>query len=128
MGNTHGKEARSGSRLALPNDAGGSSHGATYHGEHGDRSRRATRGDLGSLGLPFGTSSSSRQQDVPFERRETKQEREARRLERERVARVKERERSMREEQVDGGFLVTMGVYTASEDFSKPVVRQLQVS
>ncbi|KAI1637798.1 hypothetical protein F4809DRAFT_308315 [Biscogniauxia mediterranea] len=127
MGNTHGKEARSGSRLALPNDAGGSSHGATYHGEHGDRSRRATRGDLGSLGLPFGTSSSSRQQDVPFERRETKQEREARRLERERVARVKERERSMREEQVDGGFLVTMGVYTASEDFSKPVVRQLQI-
>ncbi|KAI5919547.1 hypothetical protein F4810DRAFT_703454 [Camillea tinctor] len=129
MGNTHGKEARNGSRLALPNDAGGSSRagGATYHGEHGDRSRRATRGDLASLGLPFGGSSSSRQQDVPFERRETKQEREARRLERERVARVKERERSMREEHVDGGFLVTMGVYTASEDFSKPVVRQLQI-
>ncbi|KAI1497930.1 hypothetical protein F5X99DRAFT_420958 [Biscogniauxia marginata] len=127
MGNTHAKEARNGARLVLPNDAGGSSHGATYHGEHADRSRRATRGDLGSLGLPFSSPSSSRQQDVPFERRETKQEREARRLEKERIARVKEREHSMREEHVDGGFLVTMGVYTAPEDFCKSVVRQLQI-
>lgn len=33
----------------------------------------------------------------------------------------------MREEHVDGGFLVTLGTYTGTEDFSKPVVRQLQV-
>lgn len=61
-------------------------------------------------------------------RRETRQEREARRLERESAARVKERERSMREEHVDGGYLVTQGVYTGTEDFNKVVVRQLMVT
>lgn len=60
-------------------------------------------------------------------RRETKQEREARKLEKERVAREKERERSMREENVDGGYLVTQGVYTGTEDYNKGVVRQLMV-
>ena len=33
----------------------------------------------------------------------------------------------MREEQVDGGYLVTLGVYNGIEDFNKQVVRQLQV-
>jgi len=70
---------------------------------------------------------SSSHPEPPYERRETRQEREARRLERERVARVAERERSMREEQVDGGFLVTLGTYTGPEDFNKQIVRQLQV-
>lgn len=60
-------------------------------------------------------------------RRETKQEREARKLEKERVARGKERERSMREESVDGGYLVTQGVYTGIEDYNKGVVRQLMI-
>ena len=60
-------------------------------------------------------------------RRETKQEREARKLEKERVARDKERGRSMREESVDGGYLVTQGVYTGTEDYNKGVVRQLMV-
>ena len=73
---------------------------------------------------PGGGSSS----EPPYERRETKQEREARRLERERVARIAERERSMKEENVDGGYLVTMGTYTSPEDFNKQIVRQLQVS
>ena len=59
--------------------------------------------------------------------RETKQEREARRAEKERQARLKERERSMREEGVDGGYLVTLGTYTGPEDFSKAIVRQLQI-
>jgi hypothetical protein len=59
--------------------------------------------------------------------RETRQEKEARRTERERQARLKERERSMQEENVDGGFLVTLGTYIGPEDYSKPVVRQLQV-
>ncbi|KAI5860901.1 hypothetical protein GGS23DRAFT_606663 [Durotheca rogersii] len=126
MGNTHTKEAGGGRRTSHL-DPNGSSSGAGYHGDPSDRLRRASRPDLGGLGLPFGTSSSSRHQDVPFEHRETRQEKEARRLERERVARAKERERSMREEHADGGYLVTMGVYTASEDFSKPVVRQLQL-
>ena len=128
MGNTHTKEARSGSRFG-PNsalDAGGSSGGAGYQGDQPDRSRRASRVDIASLGLLTGGGSSSRH-DAPFEHRETKQEREARRLEKERVARAKERDRSIKEENVDGGYLVTMGIYSASEDFSKPVVRQLQV-
>lgn len=60
-------------------------------------------------------------------RRETRQEREARRLEKERVARLKERERSMKEEHVDGGYLVTQGVYVGTEDYNKAVVRQLMV-
>jgi hypothetical protein len=60
-------------------------------------------------------------------RRETKQEREARKLEKERTARLKERERSMKEEHVDGGYLVTQGVYVGTEDYNKPVVRQLMV-
>jgi len=63
----------------------------------------------------------------PYERRETKQEREARRLERERQMRLAERERSMKEEHVDGGYLVTLGTYVGPEDFNKQVVRQLQV-
>ncbi|KAK7727273.1 SNF1-interacting protein [Diaporthe eres] len=73
------------------------------------------------------TSSSSSRPDPSYERRETKQEREARRLERERIQRVKERERSIREEHVDGGYLVTMGVYVGPEDYSKQMVRQLQI-
>jgi len=86
------------------------------------RTARGSRPDLSFLGI--GSTSSSN--DVP-ERRETKQEREARKLEKERVARVKERERSLKEEHVDGGFLVTMGTYTGTEDFNKGVVRQLMV-
>ncbi|KAI0173114.1 hypothetical protein GGR52DRAFT_373463 [Hypoxylon sp. FL1284] len=130
MGNTHTKEARGGSRPGAQDsrmDPGGSSSGAGYHGDLRDRSRRASRPDLGGINLAFGGPSSSRQSDAPFEHRETKQEKEARRLERERAARLKERERSMKEEHVDGGYLVTMGVYTASEDFNKPIVRQLQI-
>ncbi|KAL9639855.1 MAG: hypothetical protein Q9164_000675 [Protoblastenia rupestris] len=60
-------------------------------------------------------------------RRETKQEREARKLEKERVAREKERERSMREEHVDGGYLVTQGVYTGIEDYNKAIVRNMMI-
>lgn len=63
----------------------------------------------------------------PTTRRETRAEREARKLEKERANREKERERSTKEEGVDGGYLVTLGTYTGTEDFSKPVVRQLMV-
>lgn len=86
------------------------------------RNHRGSRPDLSFLGI--GSNSSN---NDPPERRETKQEREARKLEKERVARAKERERSIREEHVDGGFLVTMGVYTGPEDFNKAIVRQLMV-
>ena len=92
---------------------------------YSSRTGRSSRPDL-SLLLGIG-GSSDRDVTNPEARRETKQEREARRLERERVLRLKERERSMREEHVDGGYLVTQGVYTGPEDFSKGVVRHLMV-
>ncbi|EAQ84721.1 hypothetical protein CHGG_08735 [Chaetomium globosum CBS 148.51] len=123
MGNSNTKESRAGD---------GSSR--AHHGDPGSaslqsdrvssRRNRVSRGDLGGI-LGLGTGAS--QSEPPYERRETKQEREARRLERERVARIAERERSMKEEHVDGGYLVTMGTYTSPEDFNKPIVRQLQI-
>ncbi|TDZ14124.1 Protein SIP5 [Colletotrichum sidae] len=92
------------------------------------RQSRFSRADLNLLGLgAAGSSSGASREDAPYERRETRQEREARRLERERVAREKERERSLKEEHIDGGYLVTLGTYTGPEDFSKPIVRQLQI-
>lgn len=60
-------------------------------------------------------------------RKETRAERDARKAEKERAVRAKERERSLKEENVDGGYLVTLGVYVGPEDFSKPMVRQLMV-
>ena len=92
------------------------------HHVYSSRIPGRSRPDLSFLGI----GSSSNNEAVP-ERRETKQERERRKLEKERVARVKERERSLKEEHVDGGYLVTMGVYTGPEDFNKGVVRQLMV-
>ncbi|KAJ5392323.1 hypothetical protein N7509_007813 [Penicillium cosmopolitanum] len=91
----------------------------------GPRSGRSSRPDLSLLGI--GSSSHDRDVATLEHRRETKQEREARRLEKERVARVKERECSMRDEHVDGGYLVTQGVYVGTEDFNKAVVRQLMI-
>lgn len=90
---------------------------------YSSRVERGSRSNLSFLGL--GSSSNV---EVVETRRESKQEREARKLEKERVNRLKERERSMKEEHVDGGYLVTQGVYTGIEDFNKPIVRQLMVS
>ncbi|PHH90340.1 hypothetical protein CDD83_3938 [Cordyceps sp. RAO-2017] len=120
MGNSNTKESRSGDNP----DAG-----LDGRREPGRSRNRISRGDLGGfLNLQQNSRDRDRdRQNVPFERRETRQEREARRLERDRVARARERERSMREEHIDGGFLVTLGVYTGIEDFSKAVVRQLQI-
>lgn len=117
MGNSNTKESR-------PDNPDG-----TFDPRESGRPRtRMGRGDLGGfLNLQPPRDRGRDRQDAPFEHRETRQEREARRLEKERIARAKERERSIREEHVDGGFLVTMGTYTGTEDFSKPVVRQLQV-
>jgi hypothetical protein len=61
------------------------------------------------------------------QRRENKVERDARKAEKEKQTRLKERERSMKEEHVDGGYLVTQGTYVGVEDFSKAIVRQLTV-
>ncbi|KAI4176413.1 MAG: hypothetical protein LQ343_001153 [Gyalolechia ehrenbergii] len=92
---------------------------------YSSRIGRGSRPDLSAL-LGLGSHSSEHTQTLES-RRETKQEREARKLENERVARLKERERSMREEHVDGGYLVTQGVYTGIEDFDKRIVRQLMI-
>ncbi|PWY72523.1 C2H2 zinc finger protein [Aspergillus sclerotioniger CBS 115572] len=121
MGNSQTKESRP---LA-------SSNRRHHHGPYGDRhhadgsrSNRGSRPDLSILGIG---GSSERDLATLEHRRETRQEREARKLEKERVARLKERERSMKEEHVDGGYLVTQGVYTGPEDFNKAVVRQLMI-
>jgi len=138
MGNSQGKEARPGSSRDQhqPSSArhGSSPTAAAFddtsrHGRssssviYSSRSGRGSRHDLSFLGI--GPSS---ERDPALEpRRETKAEREARKLEKEHNLRLQERERSLREEGVDGGFLVTLGTYTGPEDYSKPVVRQLQV-
>ncbi|PLB44713.1 hypothetical protein P170DRAFT_265511 [Aspergillus steynii IBT 23096] len=130
MGNSQTKESRpslaANRRSHQWSSAGGhgrSPYGERHHAE-GSRSTRGSRPDLSILGIG---GSSERDVATLEHRRETRQEREARRLERERAARVKERERSMREEHVDGGYLVTQGVYTGPEDFNKAVVRQLMI-
>ena len=132
MGNSQGKEARpsfsSSTRRHHSSSVGSGSHWRSPYGDfyHGDTSRlaRSSGPDLGLLGLG---GSSDRHAPTVERRRETRQEREARRQERERVARIKERERSMKEEHVDGGYLVTQGVYVGPEDFNKVIVRQLMV-
>ena len=140
MGNSSTKEARppsspsprqSAFRLPLSppsptsNPPQGQSFDRTTLSMHSSRPARSSRPDITFLGL--GGNSDRSDTTVLETRKETKQEREARKLERERAARLKERERSMREEGVDGGYLVTQGVYVGTEDFSKPVVRQLMV-
>lgn len=129
MGNANTKEARpSGST-----DGSAADRARMETLDSMTRSRhRASRADLATLSLLGGQAARDRYRrerdpDAPFEHRETKAEREARRLERERALRAKERERSLREEHVDGGYLVTLGTYTGTEDFNKAVVRQLQV-
>ena len=89
-------------------------------------SSRSGRHDLSFLRLG-GAGSAERATATPESRKETKQEKEARKLEKEKLARENERERSMREEGVDGGYLVTLGTYTGIEDYNKAVVRQLMV-
>jgi hypothetical protein len=133
MGNSQTKETRpshSQSSRRSHQWGSGSSHGRSPYGDRhnseGSRSHRSSRPDLSILGL--GGSSDRDVATILEHRRETKQEREARRLEKERAARIKERERSMREEHVDGGYLVTQGVYTGTEDFNKAIVRQLMVT
>lgn len=124
MGNNSTRESRIPDSLRPPGSAGGSGPTSPNRPDaavYTSRGGRGSRPDLSFLGIGSNTNT-----EHP-ERRETKQEREARKLEKERVARALERERSIKEEHVDGGFVVTMGVYTGTEDFNKTVVRQLMV-
>lgn len=140
MGNASTKEQRAEARrprhldnrgFSSPNSSAPNSPSAVQPGEgssqpfYTSRTGRGSRPDLSAL---LGLSSPTNENAPSAEpRRETKQEREAKKLEKERAARLKERERSMREEHVDGGSLVTQGVYTGIEDFDKTIVRQLMV-
>jgi len=131
MGNTSTKESRSSDGGHRSHHSAAAAHAdssATNADQSSSRRNRVSRADLAPLGLASAGGGSSSRADAPHERRETKQEREIRRLERERLARTAERERSMREEHVDGGYLVTMGIYNGPEDFNKQIVRQLIVS
>ncbi|KAF2665784.1 hypothetical protein BT63DRAFT_463958 [Microthyrium microscopicum] len=87
--------------------------------------RRSSRPDLNIFNI--GNRPPDINPDDPAARRETKPEREARKLEKERAQRAIDRDRSVREEGVDGGYLVTLGTYTGTEDFSKPTVRRLMI-
>lgn len=118
----HRRSSQSPSDRPRTSVGGGPASPAANPSAHTSRAGRGSRPDLSFLGLGAGTNV-----EVVEGRRESKQEREARKLEKERVARLKERERSMKEEHVDGGYLVTQGVYTGFEDFNKPIVRQLMV-
>ncbi|KAM3077630.1 SNF1-interacting protein [Clarireedia jacksonii] len=123
MGNSSTKESRG---LDSPSGSGHRHHDGgpaspSDRNPYTSRTGRGSRLNLASIGLGSGSNN-----EVP-ERRETKAEIKAKKLERERAARIVERERSIREEHVDGGYLVTMGVYTGPEDFNKQVVRQLMI-
>lgn len=138
MGNSQGKESQperrgharrsSAHQPTSPSAAGpaASTHDRPGNSPYGNSRRdRGSRPDLSFLGIRTGDNT---ERDPALEpRRETKAEREARKLEKDRILRAQERERSLKEEGVDGGYLVTLGVYTGPEDFSKPMVRQLQV-
>jgi hypothetical protein len=135
MGNSQGKEAqpaprghsRRSSAQANPTSPTTAGPNVASHERSGSAVYNSRNGRGSSSFLGIGGSSEAR--DPALEpRRETKAEREARKIEKERVIRAQEREKSLKEEGVDGGFLVTLGVYTGPEDFSKPIVRQIQVS
>ncbi|CAK7212219.1 SNF1-interacting protein [Sporothrix curviconia] len=125
MGNVSTKEHRPGQGGAPDSGQPSSQTHGTRPGGSRARGRSGRSADLGGL-LGISGQSASGSHGTP-ERRETRQEREARRLERERQARLVERERSLKEEHVDGGYLVTLGTYVGPEDFNKTIVRQLQI-
>ncbi|KAK2879475.1 hypothetical protein FQN49_000833 [Arthroderma sp. PD_2] len=116
MGNTATKEVRPSSLR----------HGQTRTHDI-DSSRAGGSSNASDLSFLNISSNNGRHISASESRRETRQEREARKREKERAARIKERERSMKEEHVDGGYLVTQGVYVGCEDFNKPIVRQLMI-
>lgn len=132
MGNSQTKEARGQPSQSSRHGSGSGSPGpgrdaaSSTEPANRPRPRRGSRPDFTSF---LGIGNTAEQDASSLEaRRESKMEREARKIEKEKQARLKERERSIREEHVDGGYLVTLGVYVGVEDFNKPVVRQLMVS
>jgi len=129
MGNQQTKESNADGQQGSSRRAGDAGSSAPSGAQSQDRSRRGSRGDLSFLGISSSSNRdrNRRREDAPFTHRETKAEREARKLARERETRAVEREKSMKEENVDGGYLVTLGTYTGTEDYNKTVVRQLLI-
>ncbi|KAK6615726.1 SIP5 [Botrytis cinerea] len=122
MGQHQSRDDSHGGDRHRHHDAGTSGQASpSDHDPYPSRTGRGSRRNLVASIVGGGSNN-----ELP-ERKETAAERQMRRLERERVARVEERERSIREEHVDGGYLVTMGVYTGPEDFNKAIVRQLMI-
>jgi hypothetical protein len=126
MGNQNTKEARGNGDRRQGGFLGPESGGPSSSNDRPVSRRRESRLNIGTI-FGLGSGGAGSQHESSHERRETRAEREARRLEKERVARIKERERSMKEEHVDGGYLVTLGTYQGVEDYNKQIVRQLQV-
>ncbi|KAK6524939.1 SNF1-interacting protein [Arthrobotrys megalospora] len=144
MGNTSTKESRGASppphhHHRNSRSFSGPSSSSTYAPEMeraGSSSLRLGRRHRGEnfeaalLGLSI-SQHRDREREREREREEgpykTREERRAEKEAERRKEREKERERSMAEESVDGGYLVTVGVYTGPEDYNLKVVRQLQI-
>ncbi|KAF8250929.1 hypothetical protein K440DRAFT_113436 [Wilcoxina mikolae CBS 423.85] len=139
MGNASTKE-----RAASPTEGGGTSLRRPGR-NNGEPSSHSSLGRLGSLGGVSGEGYSSRSsrsrhnlEQTLFglgaggrEARERDREaeraaREQRKKERE-EERQREREKSRKEESLDGGFLVTHGVYSGLEDFKDKIVRHFMI-
>lgn len=116
-GGNNGGPSSSGRLSSTLLSSGGAGSSESYSAR--GRSRHNIESSLFGLGL---TSRETRERDREAE----KEAREQRKIEREKE-RLKERERSLREESVDGGFLVTQGVYTGVEDFKDKIVRHLMI-
>ncbi|KAK5073567.1 SNF1-interacting protein [Lithohypha guttulata] len=131
MGNSQTKEARGSSSQHDPSataqDGRLESTSRDDYVRPSHRVREARRGSRPDLSSFLGLGNNEPDVASLEARRESKTEREARKQEKEKQARLKERERSMKEEHVDGGYLVTQGVYVGQEDFHKPLVRQLMI-
>lgn len=131
MGNSQTKEARAASGQ---NEAGSASSSSRFdqsaredYVRASHRPREGRHGSRSDLSTFLGLGGNEPDVSSLEARRESKAEREAKRQEKEKQARLKERERSMKEEHVDGGYLVTQGVYVGVEDFYKTLVRQLMI-
>lgn len=133
MGNSAGRESRterdrSVRSASLSHAYDSASNDRLARSLYGHRGDGHSRPDISSF-LHFGPSQNHDDASPLVDgRRETRPEREARKAEKEKANRELERQSSLQHESVDGGYLVTLGVYTGPEDYSKPVVRQLQVS
>ncbi|EPS43235.1 hypothetical protein H072_2727 [Dactylellina haptotyla CBS 200.50] len=91
------------------------------------RRHRGENFEAALLGLNLNHSHRERERERDEGPYKSREERRAEREAEKKKEREKERERSMAEESIDGGYLVTVGVYTGVEDYNLKIVRQLQI-